>query len=128
MGHSTAVFLITVNQLFDLLAVLLDWGDSGSSVAFGMLEGTSIVLLDTITGLEALMLSFIIVPGLVALAGGATSAGSGMTRPLCCAHAFPKVKDTPTSVADNTITNFGYCFINNAVSILSLLKLEETLI
>jgi hypothetical protein len=27
---------MAVNQLSDLLAVLLDWGDSGSSVAFGM--------------------------------------------------------------------------------------------
>jgi len=86
---------MAINQLSDLLAVLLDLGDSGSSVAFGMLEGTSIVLLDMVTELEALMLS----------AGGGTSASSGMTRPLSCAHAFPiKGKDTPTSVADNTIT------------------------
>jgi hypothetical protein len=97
---------MAINQLSDLLAVLLDWGDSGSSVAFGMSEGTSIVLLDLVTELEALMLSFmiIIVVEFVALAGGVTSASSGMTRPLSCAHTFPKVKDTPTSVADNTIT------------------------
>ena len=99
--------LPAVNQLSDLLVVLLDWGDSGSAVAFGMSEGTSIVLLTTVTGLEALLLSFIIVPGLVALTGGGTSASSGMTRPLSCAHALPKVKDTPTSVADNTIRNIG---------------------
>jgi len=98
--------LPAVNQLSDLLAVLLDWGDSDSSVAFGMSEGTSIVLLTTVTGLEALMLSFIIVLEFVALAGGGTSASSGMTRPLSCAHTFPiKGKDTPTSVADNTIPN-----------------------
>lgn len=96
---------MAINQLSDLLTVLLDWGDSGSSVAFGMSEGTSIVLLDLVTELEALMLSFIIiVVEFVALAGGGTSASSGMTRPLSCAHTFPKVKDTPTSVADNTIT------------------------
>lgn len=105
--HSTTVFLMAINQLSDLLAVLLDWGDSSSSVAFGMSGGISIVLLDMVTELEALMLSFmiIIVVEFVALAGGGTSASSGMTRPLSCAHEFPiKGKDTPTSVADNTIT------------------------
>jgi len=71
-----------ISPLSDSLAVGLDWGNPDSSGVFVMLEGTSIVLLTTVTGLVALMsLSFIIVLEFVALAGGATSAGCGKAVP-----------------------------------------------
>jgi hypothetical protein len=74
-----------------------------------MLEGIPIVLLTTVTGLVTLMsLSFIIVLEFVALAGGATSAGSGMTRPLCCAHEFPIEGNIPTKrIVGNIMANIG---------------------
>lgn len=53
-------------------------------------------------------LSIIIVLEFVALAGGATSAGSGMTRPLCCAHEFPIKGNIPTKrIEGNIMANIG---------------------
>jgi hypothetical protein len=73
-------------------------------------------LLTKLTELVALMLSIIIVVEFVALAGAATSAGSGSTSPLSCAHEFPIEGNIPhRRIVDNIIANIGYCLIMNVI-------------
>jgi hypothetical protein len=97
-----------------------------------MLEVTSIVLLATVAelvvlGLETLTLSlslslslslFIIVLEFVALAGGATSAGSDKINPLSCVYEFPIEGNIPPKrIVSNIMANIGYCLIKNIISI-----------